>query len=385
MGEASPVATSRFTNASIFDGDVVHDRATLVVEGDKVASVESGTSSDGVDCGGLLVVPGFIDLQVNGGADLLFGSAATADGLRRIAAAHEALGTTHLLPTVISGSREDRRAAHAAVAAVMVAGDLGGAVLGVHYEGPVVSPSRRGAHPTVGSSQLDVADDELWRLPGGGIVRLTLAPEAATAGAIHRLASAGVLVSVGHTDATAEQARAAIADGARCATHLFNAMSPPRAREPGAVGTFLDDDDAWVTVIADGVHVDASLLRIAIRTKPPGKLFAVSDAMPPVGGTASRFRLGDQAVTVERARCVMADGTLAGSALPLASAMRVLVTDVGVALEDALRMVSRYPAEYAGAGGRLGRLAPGYEATATILDDDLDVRGVIRRGEIRWR
>ena len=378
------MVTGRFTNAVVFDGDVLHRPATLVVEDGRVSAIEPGVASGGVDCEGLLLAPGFIDLQVNGGADLLFGVEPTGDALRLIATAHEALGTTHLLPTVISGTPEELRAGRDAVAGVISGDEAEGAVLGIHYEGPTISSQRLGAHPAGRQCDLPIDDDRLWRLPEGAVVRATLAPEVTRRGDIGRLAAMGVLVAVGHTDATVEETRAAIAEGANCATHLFNAMPPVRARQPGAAGAFLDSDDAWVSVIADGVHVDAALLRIATRAKPPGKLFAVSDAMPPVGGSSDHFQLGDSLVTVVGDRCVLDDGRLAGAAEPLAAAVRVLVTSVGLVLEEALRMVSRYPAEYAGLGGRLGRLAPGYEATATILDDELTVRGVIRRGRLRW-
>lgn len=347
-----------YTGAAVLAGHVlvVDDRgrvAGVVAPGDVPAAAEV------VDVGGLAVAPGFCDLQVNGGGDVTFNDEPTPEAAAAIVAAHRRLGTTHLLLTFATGDPAGMaRALDAAAAA-------GGGVLGVHFEGPVISPSRAGAH------------DRQWiqAEPGAELVALlrraamvTLAPEVAPPGLIGALVEAGVRVACGHSAATYEQARAAIAAGAACATHLFNAMSPLTARQPGVVGAFLDDPGAWCGVIADGHHVHPATLRVALRAKFPGRVFVVTDAMAPVGGTATTFRFGGRTAYVDGGVCVDEDGILVGAARDMAGAVGVLVADVGLPLDEALRMASTYPADYLGVGDRVGRLEPGRRADAVVLD-----------------
>ena len=184
-----------------------------------------------------------------------------------------------------------------------------------------------------------------------------------------------MIVCAGHTGASYEQLRDAFAAGVRGVTHLFNAMTPLQSRDPGAVGAALEDADSWCGLIVDGYHVHDAALRVAIAAKPVGKAMLVTDAMPPVGGEREDFTLYGVPMTCRNGKCTTADGTLAGSALDMASAVRNTVQHVGLPLAEACRMASTYPAEFLGLGGELGRIAPGYRADLAWLDPELRVQG----------
>ncbi len=363
------------------NGHVLTDRGFerdlgVVVEDGHVVAVLPGevTSADEqVDLQGGYLVPGFIDTQVNGGGDVLFNDAPTVDGLRRIAAAHRRFGTTGLMPTLISDDVAVMRRAIEAVREAIAQGVPG--ILGIHLEGPYLAEARKGVHDPHRFHTPDAAELDLVASPGAGRTMLTLAPERFAPATLRALADRGVLVCAGHTAATYEQLRDAFAAGVRGVTHLFNAMTPLGSREPGGVGAALDDSGSWCGIIVDGYHVHDAALRVAIAAKPRGRMMLVTDAMPPVGGEREGFSLYGVPMTCRDGKCTTADGTLAGSALDMASAVRNTVQRVGLPLEEACRMASTYPAEFLGLGGELGRIAPGYRADLVWLDAGIRVQG----------
>ncbi|QNP39417.1 N-acetylglucosamine-6-phosphate deacetylase [Lysobacter solisilvae (ex Woo and Kim 2020)] len=350
------------------------DVSVVVEDGHIVALLpgEAATGAQAVDLQGGYLVPGFIDTQVNGGGDVLFNDTPSVDGLRRIAAAHRRFGTTGLMPTLIS---DDVAVMQRAIAAVReaIAQDVPG-ILGIHLEGPYLAEARKGVHDPHKFHSPDAGELDLVASLGVGRTMLTLAPERFAPGTLRALAARGVIVCAGHTAASSEQLAAAFAAGVRGVTHLFNAMTPLLSRDPGAVGAALADAGSWCGLIVDGHHVHDTALRVAIAAKPAGKMLLVTDAMPPVGGKRADFSLYGVAMTCRDGKCTTADGTLAGSALDMATAVRNTVQRLGLPLAEACRMASAYPADFLGLGGELGRIAPGYRADLVALDAALQVR-----------
>lgn len=364
------------TGGRVFTGDrIVEDRAVLIAEGRIVDVVPEGSVPSGArrtPLEGGLLAPGFIDVQVNGGGGVLFNDKPTVEAVRRIAAAHRAFGTTGLLPTLITDLPEKMPRAIAAVAEAIRLGVPG--ILGIHLEGPFLNVARKGVHEADKIRPATEADLPVLTSLGSGRTVVTLAPELAPPGFIRRLAAAGVLVSAGHTAASHDEIVAALAEGVSGFTHLFNAMTPLNSREPGVVGAALADPRSWCGLIVDGHHVHPASAKVAIAAKARGRMMLVTDAMPPVGADDPSYRLRGETITVVDGRCATADGTLAGSALDMASAVRNTVRLVGLDLEEALRMASLYPAGFLGMDGERGRIAPGYRADLVLLDDALDVR-----------
>jgi N-acetylglucosamine-6-phosphate deacetylase len=352
----------------VFDGAAVRERTALVVDGSHI--VELVPRADlprnlpiHVLPEGAWLAPGFIDLQVNGGGDVLFNDQPTVEGARAIAAAHRKFGTTGLLPTLITDSPDKMRLALDTVD--RLAGREPG-ILGVHLEGPYLSPEKPGVHAVRHIRQPDQDELALLTAPRDGVLLVTLAPEVVPPGFIARLVAAGVRVSLGHSMATYQQTRAAMAEGLTGFTHLFNAMRPMSSREGGPIAQALDSADAWYGLIVDGVHVDPAMLRLALRGR--GHPVLVTDAMPPVGGRRSSFELVGKSVAVRDGRCVTGEGTLAGSALDMATAVRNCVRLLGVPLPDALRFASANPATFLGLERMLGKVAPGYRADLVAFD-----------------
>lgn len=369
-------SVAAFTNAHVLtERGFERDVSVIVEEGHIVAVLSGEASRDAttIDLDGGYLVPGFIDTQVNGGGDMLFNDVPTVDGLRRIAAAHRKYGTTGLMPTLISDDVDVMRRAIAATREAIAQGVPG--ILGIHLEGPYLAEARKGVHDPHKFHTPDASELDLVASLGSGCTMVTLAPERFATDTLRALAARGVIVCAGHTAASYEQLRDAFAAGVRGVTHLFNAMTPLHSRDPGAVGAALDDADSWCGLIVDGFHVHDAALRVAIAAKPAGKMMLVTDAMPPVGGEHEDFSLYGVPMTCRNGKCTTADGTLAGSALDMASAVRNTVQRVGLPLAEACRMASTYPAEFLGLGGELGRIAPGYRADLVWLDPELQVRG----------
>jgi N-acetylglucosamine-6-phosphate deacetylase len=348
----------------VFDGMAVQRNAAVVIEGSGIVGIVPraelpATIPLRAMPEGVWLAPGFIDLQVNGGGDVLFNDQPTVEGACAIAAAHRQFGTTALLPTLITDAPGKMKSALAAAAA-----DPG--ILGVHLEGPFISPEKPGVHDPRHIRAPSAEDDALLIAPRSGATVVTLAPEQVPAGFIQRLARAGVRVCLGHSNATYGQTRAAMAEGLTGFTHLFNAMRPLGSREPGPIAAALESPGASFGMIVDGLHVDPAMLRLALRGAARPML--VTDAMPPVGGKRASFNLYGEEATVRDGRCLRSDGTLAGAFLTMAGAVRNCVQLLGVPLTDALRFASANPANFLGLGDRLGRLAPGYRADVTAFD-----------------
>ena len=353
---------------TLFDGVRVHHDRAVVVDGTSIAAVLPHSE---VPAGipvhtlpeGAWLAPGFIDCQVNGGGDVLFNDAPTAQTIERIAAAHLRFGTTALLPTLITDTPARMRAA---LGAVREATARNAGVLGIHLEGPFLSPERPGVHDAA-LFRTPTDEDAAALIEGrAGTMLVTLAPERVPAGFIRRLAAAGIRLSLGHSAATYAETKLALAEGLTGFTHLFNAMRPLQGREPGPIAAALETPGAWFGMIVDGHHVAPPMLRLALRGA--GRPMLVSDAMPPVGGHKSRFILNGAEIGVQNGRCTRADGTLAGAAIGMADAVRNAVQMLGVPLTEALRFASAEPAAFLGLAATLGRVAAGYRADLVAFD-----------------
>jgi N-acetylglucosamine-6-phosphate deacetylase len=352
----------------VFDGSRLHENCAVVIDGADIAQlVARGELSHSIPVHhlppGAWLAPGFIDVQVNGGGDVLFNDEPTPDGIAAIAAAHRPFGTTAFLPTLISDTRDRMRAAWDAVDQAMRSNP---SVLGIHLEGPFLSPDRPGVHDPRMLRRPDARDVEWLTGSRPGVVLVTLAPEILPQGFIAALAQAGLKVSLGHSMATYAQTRAALAEGLTGFTHLFNAMRPLASREPGPIAAALECENGWFGMIVDGVHVDAAMLRLALRGRARPML--VTDAMPPVGGRRDTFMLGGRTIKAGPTCCTREDGTLAGTALDMATAVRNSVTLLQMPLTDALRAASAEPARFLALAHRLGHLAPGCRADMVALD-----------------
>lgn len=360
----------------LFDGErLLDDMAVILSDGVIDAIVPR---PDGVVPMPGILAPGFVDLQVNGGAGLMVGATTDATALASICAVHRDLGCAGILPTLIT----DNAAVTARVLAAGIAAARAGTpgFLGLHLEGPHLDPRRAGAHDAALIRPMTDADMAVLIAARADLPALmvTLAPEAATPAQIAALTAAGIVVSLGHSDCTLDQAQAAFAAGARCATHLFNAMSPLGHRQPGLVGAVLSGD-AQAGIIADGTHVDPAALRIALRARPRG-LFLVSDCMAVAGTTLTEFPLQGRRILRRDGRLTLADGTLAGADLRLDRAVRVAVA-AGAGPAQALAMATSVPADLIGA--QAGRIIPGRAADLILLDADLHLTGI--RDGAGWR
>ena len=372
-------------NARILAGDDFRDDLAVVIESGRITALVSdaapmlGQADEQVDLGGGWLLPGFIDAQVNGGGGVLFNNSPDVATLRTLAQAHRRFGTTGLLPTLIRDDVQVMRAAIAATRQAISEGVPG--VLGIHLEGPYIAPARKGTHDANKFRAPDAAEIALAASLDNGVTLLTLAPERVPLESIRALVERGVVVAAGHTAASYEEARAGLEAGIRGFTHLYNAMSPLTGREPGAVGAALEDRDSWVGIIADGVHVHPASLRVALATKPRGKVMLVTDAMPPVGAEDPSYELYGEVITAIDGVVRNAAGSLAGSALDMATAVRNSVQLLGVSLAEAARMASTYPAQFLNLDDRYGHIAEGHHADLVLLDDALQVRSTWIAGQ----
>jgi len=361
---------------TVFDGWQQHQNAAVIIEGSIIAGLVPQSELP-VDFEirklppGSWLVPGFIDIQVNGGGDFLFNNSPTPETIRKIAEAHRKFGTTSLLPTFITDTPEKTGAAVAAAQSLVGSEP---SILGIHLEGPFLSPEKPGVHNPELMRSPEPADLEMLCGPRKGELLVTLAPERVPRGFIAELVKSGARVSLGHSMATYDETLLAMKEGLSGFTHLFNAMRPLASREPGPIAAALESANAWFGMIADGFHVSPVMLRLALRGRARPVL--VTDAMAPVGGGLSKFSLYGKEIEAIDGRCARADGTLAGAAIDMATAVRNCVRLLDVPLEDAITYASRNPAEFLGLGHHLGSVRTGNRADLVALNPhSLEVLG----------
>lgn len=365
--------TQAFCDATLFTGEAFVEGHALLVRDGKIIDIAANSKIPGdakrIACPGKILAPGFIDAQVNGGGNVLLNNTPTAEACLAIAAAHRKHGTTRLLLTCItdkSGVQEK------AIKAVREARQKDPGILGIHLEGPYLDVKARGVHKADFIHAPAESELAAYKPEKGEVMLMTVAPESVTPEQIKKLRAQGLIISLGHTQASSEQIKAALAAGATGFTHLFNGMGGMSARATGPAGTALDDRESWCGIIADGHHVNPEMIRLAHRAKPPGKIFLVSDAMPPAAaGSPKPFDLYGETIHMENGCCVNKEGKLAGSSITLADAVRYCTRKAGIELGEALRMASSYPAAFLGLGSRLGKLLPGFEADIIALNQEL--------------
>ena len=374
-------------NGRILSGERIDTGRAVLLSDGRIEAVTDFSDprcrdAESIDLQNQFLLPGFIDVQVNGGGGVLFNDDPSVESIRAIGAAHRQFGTTGFLPTLIS---DDLDTIGQAIAAVQASLDAhSSSALGIHIEGPFLNWARRGVHDPKHLRRLDNGVISLLCSLRGGRTVLTLAPEMTTVDMIAQLTAGGVLVCAGHSDANYAQTAAAIAHGVRGFTHLFNAMAPLAPREPGIVGAALYDPNTWCGIIVDGHHVDPVMLKLALRCKRHDRFMLVTDAMPAVGSSAPTFILQGRTIQVVDGVCRDQNGTLAGTALDMAAAVHNAVSLLDLELAQAARMASEYPAAFLGLGHELGKIKPGYRANLVLLDDELQVQRTWIDGVDRW-
>lgn len=367
---------------------VVHDGGTattadVVVDGEAIERIEPAGDTGGgpwIDATGCSVLPGFVDVQINGaiGVDLT----TEPERIGEVAAFLPRCGVTSFMPTVITSAPARIEAAVATIGAWRH-GDGEARSLGIHVEGPFLNAERAGAHPRRHLRPPALDEARRWRADAG-VAMVTLAPELPGAlDVVAQLRRAGVVVCAGHTDAGPRTLAAAVDAGVRGVTHLFNAMGPMSARRPGAAGAALCNPDVIAGLIVDGLHVDPAMVTLAWRVLGPSRLALVTDAMAALGLGHGTTVIGDTAVTVDERGARTADGVLAGSVLRFDEALRNLVAITGCSLADASTSAAATPARLAGRDD-VGRLAPGCAADVVVLDEHLQVVVTVVRGRVAF-
>jgi N-acetylglucosamine-6-phosphate deacetylase len=372
------------TNATVVTPDETIEEGVVLINGRRIeaigrAELEVPPTARVCDAAGLILAPGLLDLQVNGGFGLDFTADPTT--IWDVAARLPRYGVTGFLPTIITSPPETARAAQAVLRGGPPTGWSGARPLGLHLEGPFLNPGKKGAHnpahlrlPSVDA----VAD---WS-PESAVRLVTLAPELPGARqVIATLAARGVVVSAGHSLATYEEAAAGFDAGARYATHLFNAMPALHHREPGLAAAALADPRLTVGLIPDGLHVHPALVALVWRLLGPARLNLVTDAMAAMGMPTGEYFLGDFRVRVDETSARLADGTLAGCVLSLDAILRAFVSFTGATLPEALAMVTTTPARLLGLDGRPGRIAPGVDADLVLMTPEIRIVETFVAGE----
>jgi len=371
-----PAQAYAIGGADIFDGEQFLQDHCVIIENGKITQlVYTAELPDGIalqKLNGGTLAPGFIDLQVNGGGGILLNSNLSKEAVDTMTAAHRGSGTTGLLPTILSDTRDNQQAGVNAVQESLANGNS--SILGVHIEGPFFELSKRGAH-SASMIRTPGADDINWlsdiEMPS---IIVTLAPEHTQAGQIRQLTDAGIHVCAGHTNASYQEVLDAIDEGLQGFTHLFNAMNPITGREPGTVGAALDSDTTWVGIIADGHHVHPANIRIAHKAKPAGKVLLVTDAMATVGSLDKYFEIYGERIEEKEGRLINSQGVLAGSAIGMIDAVRFATETAGIPLQECLRMAALYPAEFLQRADELGRIASGFRADMVHFDNNFTVQ-----------
>lgn len=368
--------TQALFGAKIFDGSQWLDQQAVIIDGDTITAVvpenDIPPGTDRIDLQGGILAPGFMDLQVNGGGGAFFTNDTSVAAVTTMLNGHRPTGTTSMLPTLISDTREKHQAGVKAVQEAVEAGHAG--ILGVHIEGPFFNMEKRGAHNERYIRAMEPEDLDWLKAINGIKVMITLAPEHAKQGHIKALSDAGVFVCAGHTNAHYEDVVSGIKEGLCGFTHLYNAMRPQTGREPGTVGAALESQDTWCGIIVDNHHVHPGSVRVAHQIKPQGKLYLVTDSMSTVGSEEKSFTIYGETIYEKDGALVNAEGRLAGSAIGMIDAVRINTNDVGIPLEESLRMASLYPAEFMQLDHQLGRIKPNYRADLVHFTTDYTVK-----------
>ena len=377
---------SAYIGATIFDGQQMHHNSALLLKGERIEGIVAidniGTDYQCVELNGGLLTSGFIDLQVNGGGGVLLNENPSLDGLQTICEAHLPFGTTALLPTLITDTPEITE--HAIEAAIEAENLNLPGFLGLHLEGPHLSTIKKGAHSPNLIRRMSDKDIGILCEAKRNISNLliTLAPEAVDSDQIAQLASCGIHLSLGHSAATALEAKQAFKAGVSSVTHLFNAMSPLTHREPGIVGAALNTENIYCGLIADGYHVNSDAINIALKMKTgSGKLFLVTDAMSTIGTDQSEFELNGRIVKRQDGRLTLKDGTLAGADLDMISAVRFMIKETNCNMEEALCMASSYPARYLNITQEYGHLNKGAFGNFVHMNDQIEIVSVWQNGQ----
>jgi len=367
--------TALINGRVMMDAGVVEGRSVLL-QGDRILDVVRDTdprcrTARRRDLEGNLLLPGFIDTQVNGGGGVLFNDEPNVDAIRAIGSAHRRFGTTGFLPTLISDDLDVVARGVRAVRGAIEAQVPG--VLGIHIEGPFLNEERKGVHDPAKLRELDESAVDLLTSLKTGKTLVTLAPEMTTPDIIRRLSAAGVTVSAGHTNASYEEISVALQNGLTGFTHLFNAMSQLTGREPGVVGAALDHAESWCGLIVDGHHVAPVVMRLALRCKRRDRFMIVTDGMPSIGTTDTSFDLQGRSISVKDGLLLDDNGRLAGSHTDMAQAVRNAVGMLAINLPEAIHMATRNPAAFLGLEKDVGRIAPGLRASLVLADENLKV------------
>ena len=366
------MAQLRFHAKRLFDGQSFIDDQVLTISDGVISAIDQNTNDVDIKTAGL-VVPGFIDLQVNGGGGALFNDSPSVDKLKAIMTAHAKFGTTAMMPTLITDKIEVMEQAANAMSEA-IAQKIPG-IVGIHYEGPHLSLAKKGTHCAELIRPISDAEWQILSRKDIGQVMVTLAPETVSTQDVARMVELGIKVCLGHTNADFSTTQKAVDAGATGFTHLFNAMSPLQGREAGVVGCALLNDNTQCGLIVDGHHVDYASCQLAIKTKPAGGIFLVTDAMPPVGTDMKEFPLYDRTVYVENGKLTSTTGELAGSSLDMATAVKNTHLGLKIPLDESLRMASLYPARYLYGNKKVvrGELKVGMQADMVVINDDFSV------------
>lgn len=350
---------------SLFDGTAIHHALPMTVDNGKIIAFEPIAGAKEVRLNGV-IAPGLIDTQVNGGGGLLFNDKPTLQTLKCMVAAHCKFGTTGLLPTLITDELSKITQAADAIALAISAKTPG--ILGVHFEGPHISVAKRGIHHESKVRGISDAELEIYCRDDLGQKILTIAPETVEPAIIKILVEHNVHVSLGHSNATYRQTKAALDAGATGFTHLFNAMSPLESREPNMIGAALDNKHSWCGIILDGHHVSPVTARIAYHAKAAQKMMLVTDAMSTIGSDQSAFVFDGHEIHREGDKLVSNTGQLAGAAIDMITTVNNAVTMLGISLEEGLRMASKYPAQFLAIEACKGQLSIGNDADFIVLN-----------------
>jgi len=353
---------------SLYDGEEIHKHRTLTIRDGIIESITACDSDEEIKAG--MLIPGFMDVQVNGGGGYLFNADPCLGVIEKIGKAHAQFGTTGWLPTLVTDSYQQMSAAADAIAEVRANNTTG--VLGIHFEGPFLSLEKKGVHCKTFIRNISDKELALFSRPELGCVMLTIAPENVPASQIKELVDSGVIVSIGHSAATFEQAVAAVKAGATGFTHLYNAMSPLTSREPGVVGAALVSDNTFSGIIMDGIHVHPGAAKIALNSRT--KLVLITDAMPLVGTIDREFEFFGQSITRKDDRLTDSEGRLAGSTLDMSSAVINASALLEIEFLQAVDLATKNPADYLGLGSKYGKIKANYRASMLLLDKDKNIQ-----------